>query len=236
MSTSPSDTSSDSLSTEIRQLGHILGEIIVKLEGQAILDLEEKIRLLAKASRTGDSNAEVELREVIKNLTVAEAGHITMAFTVYFELVNLAEETHRVRLLRKRRRAQYASPHSSAMRESIGAALRELKEKGVPAEKVQEILDKLCIELVFTAHPTEAKRRTMLNKLQRLAQRLRNPDSLIEDDITGIDNPRAMEREITTLWLTDRSRSARPHVTDEVRTGLWYFDTTLWQTVPLLQD
>ena len=72
------------------------------------------------------------------------------------------------------------------MRESIGAALRELKSRGVPAEMGQTLLDKLCIELVFTAHPTEAKRRTMLNKLQRLAQRLHNPASLIEDEITGV--------------------------------------------------
>jgi phosphoenolpyruvate carboxylase len=232
----PPETGADALSTEIRQLGRILGEIIVKLEGKDILDLEEKVRLLAKSSRAGDVQAEKDLAAVIRNLSVTEAGHMAMAFTVYFELVNLAEETHRVRLLRQRRRAQYADLNAAPMRESIGAALRELKSRGVPAEMVQTLLDKLCIELVFTAHPTEAKRRTMLNKLQRLAQRLHNPASLIEDEITGIVNPRALEREITSLWLTDRSRSARPEVTDEVRTGLWYFDTTLWQTVPLLQD
>jgi phosphoenolpyruvate carboxylase len=101
---------------------------------------------------------------------------------------------------------------------------------------LQGLLDRLEIELVFTAHPTEAKRRTMLNKLQRLARRLHDPQSLIEDEVTGIADPRAMEREIASLWLTDRSRVARPEVTDEVRTGLWYFDATLWQTVPLLQD
>jgi phosphoenolpyruvate carboxylase len=234
----PADTSlsPDSLSAEIRQLGRILGEIIVKLEGKEIFDLEEKIRRLAKRSRGGEAQAAAELREIIHRLTVAEAAHISMAFTVYFELVNLAEETHRIRLLRKRRRALAASPQAYPMRETIGAALRALKEKGVPAGTVQEILDKLCIELVFTAHPTEAKRRTMLNKLKRLSERLHNPEAMIEDEITGIVDPHAMEREITALWLTDRSRTARPQVTDEVRTGLWYFDTTLWQTVPLLQD
>ena len=100
---------------------------------------------------------------------------MAMAFTVYFELVNLAEETHRVRLLRKRRRAQYATPGSQPMRESIGAALREFKARNIPVEMVQSLLDKLSIELVFTAHPTESKRRTMLNKLQRLSHRLQNP-------------------------------------------------------------
>ena len=229
-------TENDSLSGEIRQLGRILGQVIVKLEGQEILDLEERLRLLAKSSRTGDVQAERDLAKAIASLSVTEAAHMAMAFTVYFELVNLAEETHRVRLLRKRRRAQYAGAGNPPMRESIGAALRELKARNVPAKTVQTLLDKLSIELVFTAHPTEAKRRTMLAKLQRLAHRLHDPQALIEDEITGIVNPRALEAEITSLWLTDRSRAARPEVADEVRTGLWYFDTTLWQTVPLLQD
>lgn len=235
MATVPTESQPDSLSTDIRRLGRILGEIIVKLEGREVFELEEKLRLLAKSSRGGDPQAGRELEQAVRGLSVAEAGHMAMAFTVYFELVNLAEETHRVRLLRRRRRA-LSSEGSAPMRESIGAALRELKARQVPAETVQQILDKLCIELVFTAHPTEAKRRTMLNKLQRLAQRLHNPEAHLEDEVTGIANPRALEREITALWLTDRSRAARPEVTDEVRTGLWYFDTTLWQTVPLLQD
>jgi phosphoenolpyruvate carboxylase len=236
MSTLPPESTPESLSAKIRELGHILGGIIVKLEGKAIFDLEEKLRLLAKSSRAGDANADRDLRATVQTLTVSEAARMAMAFTVYFELVNLAEETHRVRLLRQRRRAQYTVAGTPPMRESIGAALRELKARNVPAETVQMLLDKLCIELVFTAHPTESKRRTMLNKLQRLSHRLQNPGALIEDEITGIEDPRALEREVTALWLTDRSRAARPEVTDEVRTGLWYFDTTLWQTVPLLQD
>src|ERR1700677_1666346 len=236
MSTLPPESTSESLSTEIRRLGHTLGEIIIKLEGKEIFDLEEKLRLLAKSSRAGDAEADRELRDTVQKLTPSQASRMAMAFTVYFELVNLAEETHRVRLLRQRRRAQYTVPGTPPMRESIGAALRELKTRNVPAETVQPLLDKLCIELVFTAHPTEAKRRTMLNKLQRLSQRLHNPEALIEDEITGIANPRALEREVTSLWLTDRSRSARPEVTDEVLTGLWYFDTTLWNTLPLLRD
>src|SRR5271170_4241360 len=236
MATPPPESTPDTLSAEIRKLGLILGEVIVKLEGKPILDLEEKLRLLAKSSRAGDANADRDLRATVQNLTVSEAARMAMAFTVYFELVNLAEETHRVRLLRQRRRAQYAVAGTPPMRESIGAALRELKARNVPVETIQLLLDKLSIELVFTAHPTEAKRRTMLNKLQRLAQRLHNPEALIEDEITGIANPRALEREVTSLWLTDRSRTARPEVTDEVLTGLWYFDTTLWHTVPLLQD
>src|SRR5476651_2264054 len=137
MSTLPPESTTDSLSAEIRKLGRILGEIIVKLEGKPILDLEEKLRLLAKSSRAGDTHAEAELQAAAQKLTVSEAARMAMAFTVYFELVNLAEETHRVRLLRQRRRGQYATPGSPPMRESIGAALSELKAKGVPPETVQ---------------------------------------------------------------------------------------------------
>jgi phosphoenolpyruvate carboxylase len=231
----PPQESAETLAAEIRQLGTLLGRVIVQVEGRYIFELEEKLRRLAKKSRAGDAAASAELAQAVRSLSVREAGHMATAFTVYFELVNLAEETHRVRLLRRRRRAQYASG-GQPMRESIGAALRELKSRGVSAEEVQHLLQELCIELVFTAHPTESKRRTMLAKLQRLADRLHNPEAYVEDEITGLSNPRALEREITTLWLTDRSRTRRPEVIDEVLTGLWYFDTTLWRTIPLLQD
>ncbi len=89
----------------------------------------------AASSRAGDAEADRDLRATVQELTCAEASRMAMAFTVYFELVNLAEETHRVRLLRQRRRAQYTVAGTPPMRESIGAALRELKAKNVPAEK-----------------------------------------------------------------------------------------------------
>ncbi len=117
MSTLPPASTSETLSAEIRKLGHILGEIIVKLEGKEIFDLEERLRLLAKSSRSGDTAAEVDLLAAVKKLTVSEAARMAMAFTVYFELVNLAEETHRVRLLRQRRRAQYTVSGTPPMRE-----------------------------------------------------------------------------------------------------------------------
>src|SRR5471030_388664 len=134
MATAPHESSSDSLSAEIRKLGRILGEIIVKLEGKPILDLEENLRLLAKSSRAGSADADRDLQAAVRKLSVPEAGRMAMAFTVYFELVNIAEETHRIRLLRQRRRAHYSNPETPPMRETIGAALRELKAKKVSPE------------------------------------------------------------------------------------------------------
>jgi phosphoenolpyruvate carboxylase len=91
MANTSDEISSDTLSAEIRQLGRILGEVIVKLEGREVFDLEEKLRLLAKSSRAGTASADRELEEAVRQLSVAEAAHMAMAFTVYFELVNLAE-------------------------------------------------------------------------------------------------------------------------------------------------
>ncbi len=160
-----------------------------------------------------------------------------MAFTLYFELVNLAEENFRVMLLRRRRAAQADEEGRRAgepIRESIEAAIKELKDKGVSTAQMQALLDRLSIELVFTAHPTESKRRTLLTKLRRMAEILRERDS---PELQGeAPDPARVEREIVSLWLTDRSRVARPEVTDEARTGLWYFDTTLFDALPRLQN
>ena len=111
----------------------------------------------------------------------------------------------------------------------------ELKQRGVGAAAMQALVDRLSIELVFTAHPTEAKRRTLLTKLQRLGEILRERAEPALAGDTAVLDPDCVEREIASLWLTDRSRVARPEVTDEARTGLWYFDTTLYATLPRLQ-
>ncbi|HRG57286.1 MAG TPA: phosphoenolpyruvate carboxylase, partial [Lacunisphaera sp.] len=109
------------------------------------------------------------------------------------------------------------------------AAVRELKAAGVPRARVQKLVRQLGIELVFTAHPTESKRRTMLEKLATLGDILRR--HTLEEIQHAPDDIR---REIVSLWLTDRSRTERPEVADEARTGLWYFDRTLFQLLPRL--
>jgi len=225
------------LRAEIRSLGNALGQVITKLEGQATFETVERLRTLAKASRAGDVSAAAQLGREVAKLSAREAFNQAMAFTLYFELVNLAEENFRILLLRKRRAARLAaaprSPESKPIRESVEAAVVELKTRGVSSSEMQALVDRVAIELVFTAHPTESKRRTLLTKLQRLAEILRKRSS---PELSGIEfsDPAFVEREIASLWLTDRSRVARPEVTDEARTGLWYFDTTLFATLPQL--
>ncbi len=226
------------LRAEIRTLGNALGRVITRLEGQEAFDTVEHLRQRAKASRAGDAEAATKLAAAVATLAPAQAFNTAMAFTLYFELVNLAEENFRIHLLRTRRAARLAAAtpaDARPIRESIEAAVLELKNRGVSADAMQAIVDRMGIELVFTAHPTESKRRTLLTKLGRLGHLLRQRLDPAHNELGGFD-PACIEREITSLWLTDRSRTARPEVTDEVRTGLWYFDTTLWHTLPRLQE
>ncbi len=210
------------LRADVRALGNTLGKVITRLEGPETLAKVERLRGLAKAARTGQPYASAELIQEVAALNPAEAFNQAMAFTLYFELVNLAEENFRILLLRRR------AATAPALRESIAAAVAELKARGVSPEAMQSLVDRMSIELVFTAHPTESKRRTLLTKLRRMA-------GLLQRQSSGITEPGAIEREIATLWLTDRSRVERPLVTDEAKTGLWYFDTTLFAVLPRLR-
>ena len=219
------------LRAEVRSLGSALGRVITRLEGPETLATVERLRGLAKSARSGDLNAPKELTAEVAALKPAEAFNQAMAFTLYFELVNLAEENFRIQLLRRRRAALLRSD-AQPLRESIESAVAELKARGVDAGAMQSLVDRIGIELVFTAHPTESKRRTLLTKLRRLAQLL----LLDKGQEPGqLGDPAAVEREIASLWLTDRSRVERPTVTDEARTGMWYFDTTLFDVLPRLQ-
>ncbi len=224
------------LRAEVRSLGSALGRVITRLEGPETFQTVEVLRQLAKARRAGDGKAERELATQVAGLTPGDAFNQAMAFTLYFELVNLAEENFRITLLRQRRAARCVDETAMPpMRESIEAAVLELKKRGVGAAAMQALVNRLNIELVFTAHPTESKRRTLLTKLRRLGEilRLRAQPALLTDP--ALLDAECVEREIASLWLTDRSRAARPEVTDEAKTGLWYFDTTLFDTLPRLQ-
>jgi len=214
------------LSATIHLLGETLGEVLRAQETSALFGTEERIRALAKSRRAGDAAAAGGLADEVGALDVDAARATASAFAVYFDLINLAEESHRIRALRERER----SPEP--IRESLEAALAELRAGGVTAEQMAALLESLRIELVLTAHPTEAKRRTVLSKLQRISAslgRLHDPDLLPRERAAELE---AIRAEVTALWLTDRTRTARPAVTDEVRTGLYFIDSVFWDALP----
>ncbi len=219
------------LSADIHLLGDLLGKVIRRQAGVDVYDLEERFRALSKVRRGDkDSAAEVtaKISELVDGLSPGDLQSVARAFTVYFQLVNVAEDQHRARVLRGRIRAESPQP----IDESLCAVVGELWRSGVDEFEMQKIVGRLQIEPVFTAHPTEAKRRTLISKLRRIGQCLYQIDS---GNLLPTENSRLRQdllAEITILWLTAQSRAARPLVTDEVKTGLHYFETTIWDVVP----
>ena len=216
------------LSATIHLLGEALGEVLRAQESVALFETEEEIRALAKARRAGEMDAAVRLPLAVADLPADAARATASAFAVYFDLINLAEEVHRIQALRARERAQHPAP----IGESIGEAVARLHARGVGVERMATLLRELRIELVLTAHPTEAKRRTVLSKLQRISDLLRRLQDL---DLLPRERTQLLagiQAEITALWLTDRARTTRPAVTDEVRTGLYFVDEVFWDLVP----
>ncbi|MCA9928789.1 MAG: phosphoenolpyruvate carboxylase, partial [Anaerolineales bacterium] len=217
------------LSNDIHFLGDILGQIIRRHAGIELFELVERIRALTKARRIdADPVIDAHIAQLVNSFKTGDSELIARAFAVYFELINLAEEQYRIQVLRERERQAHPLP----LKESIAAAVATLRQMGVDEIEMKQLLDRLHIELVFTAHPTQAKRRTVLSKLRRVAQALterHNRDLLPSEQQQLEDHVRA---EVTSLWFTNRTRTAVLTVTDEVRTGLYYVDTTLWEALP----
>jgi phosphoenolpyruvate carboxylase len=187
------------LRKEVRLLGRLLGEVLIEQEGEELFNLEEQIRTLAIRRRRGPSEgreqAAAELSKLLASLPYERVEPMIRAFSVYFRLVNLAEQHHRIR----RARTHAAGRSAKLQRGSLDAALRALKHAGVPAERVRKALHDLDFTLTLTAHPTEAARRTVLEKLYRIARRLEERDRCT---LTPVESARAVEairEEITTL-------------------------------------
>ena len=220
------------LSAAIHLLGDILGEVISELESPQIFAAEERIRAAAKERRSGNAEAEKQLETDVEALDINAARAVSAAFTAYFDLVNLAEEYQRVQQLREREGMVSPNP----LNESVADAIAFLRKEGVTDEQMQALLDQLFIELVLTAHPTEARRRTVTSKIQRVAHLL---GEISGDRYTPREREQtrsAIHAEIASLWLTDRDRTVQPAVTDEVRTGLYFVENVFWDAIPTLYE
>jgi phosphoenolpyruvate carboxylase len=232
MTTEPQDR----LRNTIRLLGNLLGETIIEQEGQAIFDLEEQIRALSKAWRAGDNAALAELQQLLPELLqdLPRGLAVLKAFTTYFQLINLAEEQERVNILRDR--ARRAQEQGVPMGETIAEAVQRLRASGQPAETIQGLLDDLLIMPVFTAHPTESKRRAILQRLKDIADLLRD---LARLDLLPKEEEGLIERlrnNIIVLWQGAEARERRPTVMDEVRSGMYYFENTVFYLIPVIYE
>ncbi|AZK46064.1 phosphoenolpyruvate carboxylase [Paenibacillus lentus] len=227
--TAGKSNSNNLLRRDIRFLGNILGEVLVHQGGNELLDIVEKIREASKSLRAVFlPELHDEFKDMINSLEPDIRHQVIRAFAIYFQLVNIAEQNHRIR----RRRDLERSAGESVQSGSIEASVRDLKERGFNYAEAQEILEGMSLELVMTAHPTEAMRRAILDIHKRIA-----------DDVMQLDNPTLTFREreqlrekllneVITLWQTDELRDRKPTVIDEVRNGMYYFHETLFQVLP----
>lgn len=217
------------LRRDIRFLGNILGEVLVHQGGNELLHIVEQIRELSKSLRANFvPELFNELKTKINSLEPDSRHQVIRAFAIYFQLVNIAEQNHRIR----RKRDYERSAGNDVQPGSIEDVVGQLKKRNIPSSEVQEILEGISLELVMTAHPTEATRRAVLDIHQRIAK-----------DVIELDNPSLTYREreklrekllneVLTLWQTDELRDRKPTVLDEVRNGLYYFDETLFEVLP----
>ncbi|MFF1353939.1 phosphoenolpyruvate carboxylase [Streptomyces sp. NPDC058297] len=195
-------TSSAELRADIRRLGDLLGETLVRQEGPELLELVEKVRRLTRE----DGEAAARL---LGDTELETAAKLVRAFSTYFHLANVTEQVHRGRELRARRAAE-------------GSLLARTADrlKDADADHLRETVQHLNVRPVFTAHPTEAARRSVLNKLRRVAELLETP--VIEADRRRYDT--RLAENIDLVWQTDELRVVRPEPTDEARNAIYYLD------------
>jgi phosphoenolpyruvate carboxylase len=221
------ETPNAPLRREIDSLGRSFGEVIRRFAGAANFDLVENVRTLARDFREGNAAAGEQLRTVLAGLGLVQLEIVIRAFSIFLELANLAEDRQRVRVLRDRERESFPQPR----RESIRDAIHAYHNRGLSTGEVQKLVDRTQIELVLTAHPTEAKRRSLRRILRRLNAAL--------DQLEGADLTPSIERqwsstitsELEILWQTDLLRPFRPTPLQEVERGL-AFQAVLWDGVP----
>jgi phosphoenolpyruvate carboxylase len=221
------------LSEDIHRLGDLLGETLKRLGGERLFVIEEEVRALCKRLRTDHSPAtEKKLKKRLRSLSLDEAIGVIRAFSVYFQLANIAEQYHRIR----RKRWYELHTPDAPQRGSLAHTFQLLSDANIAAEDLRTVLGKLEIRPVITAHPTEAARRTMLEKHRRISNLLGEFD---QQQISAKQRAALQTRlaaEIESIWQSDEVRHVKPTVLDEVGNCLYYFDATLFEELPTMLD
>jgi len=202
------------LRADVRKLGDLLGESLVRQEGQELLELVEAVR---KAVKDGGGD------ELLSTLSIDQSVQLVRAFSTYFNLANVAEQVHRARVLADAR-AQGGSWMAKAVDKIAAAQIAKLVGHEFSTEDVTRWINELMVRPVFTAHPTEAARRSVLNKLGRVAK-------LLDEPSTPAQLTRLAET-IDVLWQTDELRVGRPEPLDEAMNALYYLDDLFKLTIP----
>ena len=215
------------LRDDVRELGALVGEILAEQLGPGFLDEVERIRRAAIARREAGQGVE-ELVGVLGAPDLREAGELVRAFATYFQAINLAERVHRIR-----RRRDYEREGGAPQPGSLRAVLQGLRTRGVGLDEIAALLPRLRIEPVFTAHPTEAVRRALLQKEQEIVACL-----VADIDRGRTPAERRADRErirmaLTAGWQTAEAPPARPTVADELEHVGFYLSDVLYRVLPV---
>ena len=227
------------LRRDVRSLGTLLGGVLREQSGDALYEAVEALRRTAIARREADGNdpeaATAHLQQAlarVHTLDLPAAYQLARAFGFYFELINLAETNHR----KRRRLSSQLNPNATPQRGDLRGTLRCLRESGATAAQAYNLLSRICITPVFTAHPTEVARRSVMFKRRRISDLLEQLDRIPVPEPQLESLQRDLTAEITALWQTDDVRSARPTVRDDIRMALDYYETSLFDTLPVLYN
>jgi len=224
------------LRRDVRSLGVLLGQVLAEQAGEPLFKTVEQLRRLLIQSRSSSAgphlaNEEMQqARNIIQSLPVEDAYRVTKAFAIYFELTNLAETNHR----KRRRRAGKLSPDHAPLPGSFRGTLLRMRNAGMSADQALEALRCIKVMPVFTAHPTEVARRTVLRKRLRIAVLLERLDRLPLSPAKALELENAIAAEITALWQTDEVRAKKPLVSDEIRMGLDHYPMSIFESLPRL--
>ncbi|MBT8104166.1 MAG: phosphoenolpyruvate carboxylase, partial [Woeseiaceae bacterium] len=216
-----------SLRDDVRTLGAMVGDLICEQNGEELYELVEAARLRAIRRREGNEDPDEELAQLVHNLDIDVALQLIRGFSTYFQMVNTAEKVHRIR-----RRRDYLRDVEQDQPGGLEDTLLKLKASGITADDLQSLFDSMLIEPVFTAHPTEPTRRTMLRKEQQIVRHLvdlLNPTMTPQETTAALQNIRLLA---TTGWQTSEHPSEQMTVADELEHVLFFVTDVLYRTVP----
>jgi phosphoenolpyruvate carboxylase len=215
------------LRDDVRTLGTMVGDLIREQGGEELFDLVENARRRSIRRREGNEKTGEELSTLVDNLDPDLAMQVIRSFSTYFQMVNTAEKVHRIR-----RRREYLREVGHYQPGGFEDTLVKLKASGMGVDELQKLIDSLSIEPVFTAHPTEPTRRTMLRKEQNIVRHLvelLNPTMTAQETHVALENIRLL---ITTGWQTDEQPSEQMSVADELEHVLFFITDVLYRATP----